>query len=86
MAKVRLIAKMRKRSKTLPGDHFATVALAIAKGRFLGKKRSFMNPLNYQYKSCTYIKATKKEIALRLKNRAQFKIKTKSIKLTFVKN
>lgn len=45
MAKLRLIAKMRKREKTQLEGHFATVPLA--KGKFLRKKKgSFMNPQN----------------------------------------
>lgn len=56
MAKLRLIAKMRKREKTQLEGHFATVPLA--KDKFLRKKKgSFMNPQNCQHKSCTYVKS-----------------------------
>lgn len=37
MAKFCLIAKMRKRSKILPGDHFATVSLQWPKAGFWGR-------------------------------------------------
>jgi len=44
MPKVSLIAKMRKRSKTLFGDYFATVSLAITKGRFRGGGEVLYDP------------------------------------------
>lgn len=79
-----------KRSKTLPGDHFAMVSLAVAKGIFLGeKKKKTKHPLRnlefITYMSCTYIRTAEKEIVARFKKIEHwFKIITKRTKVTFI--